>query len=67
MSKRGESGQVLVEYLLGIVAAVALILILRNGLMASIGKLWTALAGEISAACPKGCLANPTITNVFRK
>ena len=68
MTKRGESGQVLVEYLLGILTAVGLILILRSTLNTSIGHLWTTLTQEVAAACPKGCLKDPSISRgVFGK
>jgi Flp pilus assembly pilin Flp len=62
MTNRGESGQVLVEYLLGILTALALIMILRSTLDKSIGHLWTMLTQEVAAACPKGCLVDSTIS-----
>ena len=56
-----ESGQAVVEYLLGMVTALAIVAILSVGLKKSVVRLWVTYNKEISAACPH-CKAAPEVT-----
>lgn len=56
-----ESGQAVVEYLLGMATALAIVAILSVGLKKSVVHLWGAYTKEISAACPH-CQAASEVT-----
>lgn len=55
-----EQGQAILEYVLSIVLAIAVVGILAGAFRASVVKLWVMMSREISAACP-GCPADPTV------
>jgi len=57
---RGQEGQAIVEYVLGLLTAVAIVGAMSAGLKKPVIKLWSKLSQEIAAPCPK-CKADPAI------
>lgn len=55
-----ESGQALLEYVLGLSTAVAIVSVIGIGFRRSIMAVWQMISKEVTAACP-GCPADPSI------
>lgn len=60
-SFRKQEGQVLVEYLLMLSLAVALLVTVQLSFKRSVFSIWKKFSAEVSAACPKGCLPDGRI------
>ncbi len=57
---RDENGQAIVEYILTLTIALAVVATIARTLRSSLFGFWQTLSRDISAACP-GCPADPSM------
>lgn len=50
--EKPDSGQAIIEYILTLSIAMAVIVILSAGIRRPMSRVWSTLAREIAAACP---------------
>ncbi len=56
-SRQSVDGQAIVEYLIMITLALALVTSFNSSIRKSLAGLWTFYTQSVSAACPTGCPA----------
>ncbi len=54
-----SSGQAVVEYVLMLVLAIALVAVINGSLSGSVRNLWRALVSDVAAPCPRCPVVNP--------
>jgi len=51
--RQGKDGQVIVEYILVLLMALAIVAIIQSSFNVSVRGVWKKIAKDISKACPK--------------
>ena len=54
-SSLAQGGQAIVEYLIMITVAIALVSVFGSGMRNALGRLWSYYTQSVSAGCPTGC------------
>jgi len=57
--KQGPSGQAIVEYILMLVLAMAIVAAVNSSLNGSIRRIWAQMVSDVAAPCAKCPVANP--------